>query len=95
MSGGGTASGRRNNVSTKANTATASEAYKEFADMSVTSSGLAGFSYGEDAAETVKWFEENSNFRSVIAEMSMMKQHLSNFPEDTSCMASNIKVFLR
>ena len=71
MSGGGTTSGRRNNVSAKANTTAASEVYKEFADMSVASSGLAGFSYGEDAAETVKWFEKNSNFRSLIAEMSV------------------------
>ena len=65
MSGGGTRSGRRSKGGT------AAPSYQEFTDVSGTSGVLAGYSYTGDGAETVKWFEKNSNFRSIIAEMSV------------------------
>ena len=61
MSGGGTRSGRRNNVGSKANTAPASGEYKEFNNVP-----LSGYSYLGDGSETVKWFEENSNFKEIL-----------------------------
>ena len=73
MSGGGTRSGRRSGSGAKNNASPASGEYKEFDDVPLDFGFYEGYAYsldGNSGGETVKWFEENSNFRSVINEMS-------------------------